>query len=88
MMAIIKPGDEKAEIARRKKMLTEKVTFCIYCGKPGTPGTIGEFCRVWMVGPGSPSSQFSGDPTGTEYFGSGANAHVIFHLTCVTDCSR
>lgn len=35
-----------------------------------------------MVGPGSPPSDFPGDPTGEHYYGSGASAFIYFHPEC------
>jgi hypothetical protein len=42
----------------------------------------GDLAHAYMVGPGSPPSDFPGDPTGKQYYGSGASAHIYFHPEC------
>jgi hypothetical protein len=42
----------------------------------------GDLAHGYMVGPGHPPSDFPGDPTGKQYYGSGASAYVYFHPEC------
>jgi len=42
----------------------------------------GDLALANMVGPGSPPSNFPGDPTGKHYYGSGVSAYVQYHPEC------
>jgi hypothetical protein len=42
----------------------------------------GDLAVAYMVGPGSPPDKFPGDPTGTQYYGSGVSAYVQYHPEC------